>query len=176
MRAFAFSFLAAAAVPFAACPAAAQAPAGPPSGTYDLALCRSARCAPGDTSAAYLTVTLVLFDSADAARRDLPRPEWQRGAANGCFAVRHHRAQHDSYAGIVSGGTLRWTAAPGDSGRIEFPLYRSPDAGYTVRVVGGAGRLAGSGTSWGAGAAEISAPRDTVVAVRVGGPDPARCQ
>ena len=172
MRTLVCRLLAAVAVTFPGYTAAGQAVAG----TYTLALCRSAPCAPGDTGAAYLTATVVLLDSADAARRGLARPAWERGAANGCFAVRHRRAQHDSYAGIRLGGSLRWASAPGDSGRIVFALYRSPDAAYTVRVAPTAGGLAGSGRSDGAGAAKIVAPPDTVVAARVGPPDPARCQ
>lgn len=172
MRTLVCGLLAAAGVSLSGSAASAQAAPG----TYTLALCRSAPCTPADTGAAYLTATVVLLDSADAARRRLAPPAWERGAANGCFTVRHHREQRDSYAGIEPGGSLRWTSSPGDSGRIVFALYRSPDAGYTVRVTSAAGRLAGSGRSYGAGAAEIVAPPDTVVAVRVGAPNAARCQ
>ena len=140
-------------------------------GTYALALCRAAPCAPDDTAAAYLTATVVLLDSVAATARALPRPAWELAPANGCFAVRYRRRpQPESYAGLQGVGSLRWGPAPGPVGRIAFALYRSPDAGYTVRLVPVADGLAGSGRSYGAGAAEIVAPSDTVVATRVATP------
>ncbi len=147
----------------------------PPAGSYELALCRAGPCAPGDTAAAYLTAVVVLLDSADAARLDLPRPRLARAPANGCFAVRHRRPRADSYAGLQDGGGLRWSRAAEGAGAVAFALFRSPDASYTVRVVPVAGGLAGSGASHGVGAAAISAPRDTVVARRIGDADPTRC-
>lgn len=146
-------------------------------GTYELALCRTASCAPGDTTTAYLTATVVLLDSAAAARHALPPARWQKEAANGCFRVRHYRQLTDSYAGIMREGRLHWRRpVAGASGALTFLLYRSPDASYGVQVSPATGGLAGWGTSDGIGVAEISGPRDTVVAVRVSEADPARCR
>lgn len=146
------------------------------SGSYELALCRAAPCTPGDTAAAYLIATVVLLDSAAAAAGNLPSPRYERGPANGCFRIRHSRRLGDSYAGISRAGQFRWRPLAGSPGTLTFPLYRSPDASYIVRVAAMVGGLAGWGTSGGIGVAEISAPRDTVVAVRVSDAALAQCR
>ena len=146
------------------------------SGTYELALCRTAPCVPGDTVAAYFTATVVLLDSATAAAQSvLPRARYEREPANGCFRVRHYQRLADSYAGIVKASSFTWQPLGESPGTIAFRLYRSPDASYRVRTTVIGDRLTGSGTSDGVGAAEMHAPRDTVVAVRVAEADVARC-
>ena len=137
-------------------------------GTYDLAVCRGGRCALRDTATAYLLATVVLFDSAGAAAADLPPAHYERGQrATGCFWIRYHKKVGDSYAGISPRAYFMW----GGVGSIRFPLYRSPDAGYVVELRRTATGFDGGGTSWGVGVVEIQAPRDTVVAARVGPPD-----
>jgi hypothetical protein len=150
----------------------ATAPAELP-GTYDLALCRGERCVPRDTATAYLLATLVLFDSAGAVRADLPPVRYQtRQRATGCFWIRYRKRVGDSYAGILLRDYFIWTGA---GGVVRFPLYRSPDAGYGVELRRNPTGLVGGGTSWGVDAAEIHAPRDTVVATRLGPADRLRC-
>ena len=150
--------------------------AQPVSGTYELALCRAAPCAPTDTAAAYLIATVVLLDSAAAARHGLPRPRYEQGSANGCFRIRHSRRLGDSYAWISGTGEFRWRPVVGSPGALTFALYRSPDASYDVQLSPTTGGLAGWGNSGGVGVADITAPRDTVVAVRVSDAALAHCQ
>lgn len=146
------------------------------SGTYELALCRAAPCVPGDTAAAYLTATVVLLDSAETARVALAPPRYDRAPANGCFRVLHYRRLGDSYAGIVAAAGLRWRAAASAPDTIRFLLYQSPDATYGVHLSSTADGLTGWGNSGGVGVAAITAPRDTVVAVRVADANSALCR
>ena len=145
-------------------------------GTYELAVCRAAPCRPSDSATAYATFTVVIYDSLAAARIDMPRASYEVAPATGCF-VRGHRRDvvPDSYAGISLREYFVWKADRG--GDVLVPLFRSPDAGYVVRLRATAGGLAGTGTSYGfdfPGPAPVY-PRDTVVAVRVGPPDRLYC-
>ncbi|HKG91779.1 MAG TPA: hypothetical protein VKA84_07815, partial [Gemmatimonadaceae bacterium] len=160
---------------------------GGPAGTYRVQVC-GARCAPGDTAAAGFLGVLVL-DTADlpvshlsgAERRAFPFASFADEAdapSNLCFVLREGPAISHSMAGIHEVGRARWRRpAPGparDSGVVEFELYGSADAGYSVRAVAGGGRLEGMGSSWGAGVVEHSI-QEHIVGVRTGPPQPELC-
>lgn len=144
-------------------------------GTYEVAVCRSAPCAPADSASAYASFTVVLYDSIAAARLDMPRASQSAVPATGCF-VRGQRRRDppDSYAGMSGREYIVWTA---DSGAVGFALFQSPHAGYVVRLRPTVGGLAGTGTSYGFELFEPRRifPRDTVVAIRVGPPDRLYC-
>jgi hypothetical protein len=142
-------------------------------GTYQLAVCRGPACVPRDSTTGYVLATLVLLDSAGAVAADMPPAQWEPSRlATGCMVVRHRRNVGNSYAGISVREYFVWRDS---AGQVYFPLFRSPDAGYSVSARMTATGLAGRGGSWGAGAAEIHGPPDTVVAVRTGPPDRLRC-
>ena len=136
-------------------------------GTYSLLVCRQG-CRGWDTTRAYLAGTVVLLDSALRAADGQPVRARYEVSANGCFHKRELKRVRDSYAGIRADGYLLWERND-SSGRVQFSLYRSPDAGYFVSLVLTAEGAKGTGESWGAGAAEIHAPGDSVVLRRVGG-------
>ena len=146
----------------------AQSPPSP-AGTYTFDICRGG-CGPRDQPGAYLRGTLILLDSV------IPVPEsWGRYHPNACFQLTQIRPQEDSYAGIWKHGLTVWQRA--DSGHgISLILYRSPDAGYDADLRVMETELRGSGGSWGTGVAEIHAPRDSIVARRVGPPNPGSCR
>ncbi len=145
-------------------------------GTYSLLICRDG-CR-SDTNHAYVRGTVVLEPRAfklndlpsdvrsrlERAYRDAQGP-WG-ASVNGCFAVTGSRS--DSYAGINRVGFLHWL--PNTDRLVTIELYRSPDAGYDITLSARQDTLRGFGRSWGAGAAEIHAATDSVVAWRVGPP------
>src|SRR5688572_1746922 len=149
-------------------------------GTYSIAVCKQLPCSPGDSASASVVGTLVLLDSVllrssipDSARwlfNPFQEPSQSR---NACYALKRLQENVETHAGGVS--TSHWHRDPQQLDRIRFTLYRSPDALHevSVRVVGS--RLEGSGQSSGVGAAETHWPKDSVVAVRVGPPDPSIC-
>jgi hypothetical protein len=144
--------------------------AAAPNGTYLVAVCRAAPCVPTDTVTPYLVATLVLFnDDGDAAQGVLPRRQRVEGD-NGCYQVRHRRNQPDSYAGIRDHWWTAWQWDSEHPGDIVVGLFWSLDASYAARLRLRDGLWTGSGRSWGVGATAISAPTDTVVAVRLGPP------
>ena len=164
----------------AACAGTAPSPAASTprelAGTYELAVCRGEQCRPSDSATAYASFTVVIYDSLAAARIDMPRASYEVAAATGCF-VRGHRRNvvPDSYAGISLREYFVWKSDSG--GAVVFPLFRSPDAGYVVRLRSSATGLAGTGRSYGIdfpGPPRVY-PRDRVVAVRVGPPDRLYC-
>ena len=97
---------------------------------------------------------------------------WDSRPANGCFELEPVR-RANSYAGIQRMGLLSWTFEP-DSG-VAFSIFRSPDAGYRVRVGIRTDSLIGRGDSWGAGAAEIGVPADFVHGSKLGPADTEIC-
>jgi hypothetical protein len=143
----------------------------PPSvaGTYHLAICRGTSCTPDDSATAYVLATVVLLDSAGAVAADMPpsRYEPPNRRATGCMVIRHRRdVSGGSHAGLMGRGYFIWRDS---AGYIHFPMYKSPDAGYAVRVRPTAAGLTGGGQSWGVeGITPIRPPRDTVVATRTG--------
>jgi hypothetical protein len=139
-------------------------------GNYQLLVCREG-CGGGDTSRAYIVGTLVLGDTSIHSRRGISLAD---GSSNGCFQLERIKEMKDSYAGIMRGARVRWKrVAQSDS--ITFPLYRSPDAGYEVQLVRSGDTFKGTGRSWGAGAAYIEAPRDSIIAMRIGDVDSQVC-
>jgi hypothetical protein len=144
------------------------APAGL-AGTYAFQLCRE-RCAARDTAGSYLSGRLVLIDSTLGKR-----PFLQFESANACFEFRSGPIRADSYAGIQRAGLTHWKRLSA-SGHVKVTLYRSPDAGYDISVALSGRDLKGTGGSWGAGAAEIHAPSDSVLAQYIGPPDVEWCK
>jgi hypothetical protein len=94
--------------------------------------------------------------------------------SNACYTLSRALGNPPTYAGIGAAGTTRWLRDR-TSGIVEFGLYRSPDARHVVRAALRGDTLTGTGTSSGAGVGEIDYPRDTIVALRVGPPDLAKC-
>ena len=156
-----------------ACPADVQGQDQGLPVTYDLQICRGS-CDAKD-GGPYLTgtVTLLPVGMRDRSGR-LLRAESGAGVINGCYTLTRIRPQNDSYAGTQPKGYLSWTYRFSDS-TLTFALYRSADAGYDVELKPASPDLAGTGRSWGPRVAKISAPRDTVIAVRRKSPDSARC-
>lgn len=150
-------------------PAVTQAPQV--QGTFDLFVCRNG-CQGRPSSRAYVRATVVLMERPlrppdDSVDVD---PTWK---PNGCFFLSRKRERSDSYAGLEPRGLLTWRS---DSVAIWFDLYRSPDAGYRVVVVASAAGYSGRGDSWGDGAAEITAPTDSIEMVRIGPAQSSACQ
>ena len=145
---------------------------GSVAGVYTLLICRGG-CRDWDTTRAYLTATVVLLDSTMKAADGSPIRARYQLAANGCYRKRELKRVRNSYAPFRETGYLLWERD--STAGIVFPLYRSPDAGYEVAVTFTADGARGTGESWGAGAAEIHAPRDSVVLHRQGAPDAGFC-
>ena len=151
----------------------------PIGGSYRLLVCRDT-CGHRDSTLAYVKGTLVFSDSSfdlrsvpTAAREHMEFSYMFMGNAgtsdtrpNGCFILSPLKKVADSYLGIESVGLLKWQR--GTTGIIYFDLFRSPDAGYHVVLDAATSQFTGSGESWGAGAAEIHAPSDSVIAWRLG--------
>lgn len=150
-------------------------------GTYDFWLCKAANCASNHTSEAFVRGKLILSDTTleltvlpDSARPLLsgmfgPKP------LNACWAV-ERRTSRTTYAGGGGVGSTRWDFVHGDSARITFGLYHSPDAGHRVTASVVNGVLRGRGESSGAGVAEVHWATDTVVGIRIGPPDVRICR
>ncbi len=146
-------------------------------GTYRFWLCQPA-CAPNDSSNAYVVGVAVLVRDSSSLPAEVHghwlyrMTSFDERPVNGCFALQPVR-RADSYAGIQRQGLLSWKFEP-DSG-VTFSVFRSPDAGYRVRVGIRADSLIGRGDSWGGGAADIRVPADFVRGSRLGPPDPEIC-
>jgi hypothetical protein len=141
-------------------------------GTYRVLLCRSA-CAV-DSSGAFARGILVLSDSVLKGKDGKPIAiAFREHPANGCFAQDSGTHRTLSYATFRKATVLDWARLPG--GWIEFELYQSPDANYTVTLKQWGARLIGIGQEAGYGAAEFHPPPDSVVAIRLGPPRPAVC-
>lgn len=95
------------------------------------------------------------------------------GVPNACFALRRRSRDIETYAGIATTGLTHWSVGPDSVVRIE--LYRSPDAGYEVRLRWRPGGLQGEGRSWTVGVADARNSDEEVVAERIGAPDIRRC-
>ena len=121
---------------------------------------------------AYALATVVLFDSAGAVAADMPPAAYEIQRATGCMVMRHRRPPMHTYAGASAREYFIWSLTA-DS--LVFPLFRSPDAFYFVRVRRTERGLSGVGSSFGVGAAEIHGPADSVVALRTGPPVRLRC-
>ncbi len=154
-------------------------------GNYRLLICREG-CGEADTSRAYIVGTLALSDTAIRSQQEkllfyliptdtvLRSRRMARLAANGCFQLDRIKEMGDSYAGIIEGARIHWRRIS-RTDTIVFPLYRSPDAGYTVKLVQAGETFRGTGRSWGAGTAAIAAPDDSILVTRVGDAAAAEC-
>jgi hypothetical protein len=162
--------------------ALAQPPRELRPGTYALRLCR-VTCDPRYPKNTFRSGWIVLGD-APVDLSNLPDSvrKWlelsyimmaDRGPANGCFHFTSNRPEVATYAELA--GLLRWQR-DGTRDSVSFQLYQSPDAGHDVRVVSTPTGFAGTGHSWGAGAASVDYPDDLVVGEYLGPPNAARCE
>jgi hypothetical protein len=147
-------------------------------GTYEIAVCKVGRCAPGDTAVTLTQGILVLFATRlppvpDSAINLLRLPFLAEG--NMCFALEPRRPGSQTYAGLAGVEATRWQPDSATGQRITFSLYFSPDAGHEVTARIRHGTLGGRGTSWGAGVAAVEYPPDTIVGRRLGPPDITPC-
>jgi hypothetical protein len=145
-------------------------------GTYEIIICKRA-CSFSDRENVIATAALVLFDhvmTLEEWSRIDPNYNYDTRDSNACYTVsRKDGAQ--TYAGVSKKGISPWVLN-GDT--IEFNLFRSPDAGYSVEVNQTGNLLAGTGKSWGAG---MGAPPkeygpDIIVARRLGPPNISACR
>ena len=149
---------------------------GPVAGTYELIICKSA-CSFSEPGNVFAKAVIVLLDHV-MAQKDVeqinPSAYFGDQPVRACFAVkRNFEAQ--SYAGIDETGVTAWLIS---GHTLEFTLFRSPDAGYSVEVERNGDLLAGTGRSWGVG---MGAPPpeyspDLVVGRRRGPPDISVCR
>jgi hypothetical protein len=146
-------------------------------GTYAVRVCRGA-CDPNDTTRDLRRGTLVLAEHPlDLAQQpdsvQLLLVLDHADPVNGCYVLRYVRDDPPSYADGTVGGS-EWEL-DSTGARLWFSLYASPDAGYEVDARGTPDQLRGQGESWGVGAAEVHYSLDSVVATRIGPPDPGIC-
>ena len=149
-------------------------------GTYSLFVCKQGPCEIGDTSRAATSGFLVLSDSVmafrhvpDSLRLLLVMHGVIDGAPNACYALRKRVRDVPTYAGSRAAGVTHWEL--NGAGELLFGLYRSPDAGHQAHVRAFGDTLRGRGQSWGAGTAAVDYSSDTLVAIRIGPPDPEVC-
>lgn len=146
-------------------------------GTYAIRICRG-HCS--DTHARpYLVGNLVLFDR---GLRDVNgHPLWvtmERHPANGCVALKRIIGQSGIYSGFPEKNYVVWRPSQSDNA-IEFELFRSPDAGYSVMLKLTPKGLGGSGMFWGGVVGTRTGaplPSERVIAERVGEPDIKFCE
>jgi hypothetical protein len=139
-------------------------------GTYSLIFCRDG-CGNWDTTRAYLTGTVVLFDSTlkDPDRKPIAELV---GFANGCFRNRVLKNEFPSHAAIRLSGFLSWKQSD-TTGQVAMHLFRSADAAYSVTALLGPQGGKGMGTWWMNGATDSNP--DSVLLRRTGEADPAFC-
>lgn len=150
---------------------------GQVAGTYAVAVCKGAPCVPDDTVHAVAWGQIVLFNEPinlvalpDSARRLLAGIHLH-APTNGCTIMRS--APHvQTYLAVTSG--TRWESIAGAPDQITL-LSRSPDATYDALLRVTVNGMSGTGSSWGAGAAKVDWPTDTIVARRIGPPDLNAC-
>jgi hypothetical protein len=154
-----------------------------PAGTYRIQICRTP-CDPR-TTADIATGTLVLMAKSFAPTR-IAGPalayfqRYERGLLavyaenqpNSCFVLQKGSSAR-SYAGSSPVALTRWSAR--ENGDIGFPLYQTPDAGYSTRVRIAGRDLVGGGSSWGPDSSMDSMPSDSIFAQRIGPPDVSVC-
>lgn len=143
-----------------------------PVGTYDMIICKK-RCSFADTTAVIATARVVLSSQALPIRdRDQVYPFLiQPEEARACFVTKEVR-KADTFAALSPSGFSAWKVTKSE---IEFSLFRSADAGYTVDAKLNTDGFVGHGTSWGAGAAKTTFSPDVVVARRIGTVDLSVC-
>lgn len=156
----------------------------PPAGTYRISICR-APCDPRiQTDIA--TGTLVLSNRvfapnsiAEPARSYFAEHErellvlYAENRPNACFVL-EKGAQRNTYAGASRVALTRWSARPNSA--LGFPMFQTPDAGYSTRVTVSGRDLVGRGESWGPDESMDSIPPDSIFAQRIGPPDLSVCE
>jgi hypothetical protein len=93
--------------------------------------------------------------------------------ANACFSLSHTQRSlqgQELYAGILRRSVTNWNS---DARGIDVPLYRSPDASYTLRGTFYKNVYSGEGLQ--SFCCGVSSPRSFFRAVRVAGPDLGKC-
>lgn len=138
-------------------------------GTYEIIVCKEG-CAFSDMRNVFVKGTVVLdgrrFPTGDVRQIESsfigPNEEFRA-----CFSLTVLR-NADSYAAFGGAGPTSWRMT---DGAIEFLTFRSPDAGYSVNVTMNGGGFAGTGISWGVGAADSHFTNDIVIGKRIGPPD-----
>ena len=113
-------------------------------GKYSLLICRDG-CGNWDTTRAYLTGTVVLFDSTLKDVNRKPIGVLYLGYANGCFRNRVLKKEFPSHAAIRLSGFFSWQQS--SSGQVALRLFRSADAAYSVSVSLGPQGGTGTGTA-----------------------------
>ncbi len=151
-------------------------------GTYELTLChprcdlRGTRVGHGVLVVVADTLVLPVEDSEQQELREASR--WLRlsssAAPNACFRLTAQRevAGREYYPGIIEAGLI---AVREQGGRVEFLLYRSPDASFVVVVRHATpAQFAGAGLQhdWDGSAWEAG----EVVGRRIGAADARRCR
>lgn len=155
----------------------------PPAGTYRVRICR-APCNPR-VEADIATGTLVLSNRVFALN-SIPEPArsyfaehegdllvmYAENRPNACFVLQKG-VQRNTYAGASRVALTRWSARP--NGALGFPMFQTPDAGYSTRVKVTGHDLVGRGVSWGPDATMDTVPPDSIFAQRIGAPDLSVC-
>lgn len=155
----------------------------PIAGTYALRLCKADRpCVATDSAAVLVHGYVVLSDSLGFGR--LPKGLHSRfrrfGAAgvvpSGCYALERGPgwAELHTLAGVSAARWFRWTPT-GEAGGVEFALYTSPDARHVVHARVDDAGLVGVGASWSAYRSYDPVGPDSVIATRIGPPEPEHC-
>ena len=145
------------------------------SGTYLIRICR-APCNPHADSTLLVTGTVVLLNH--PVRRYLPPDtaiweDYSHRYRNACFDLTVIRRDSLTYAGILPIGMMGWDREESDS--IGFSLYWSIDARYWVTAQIRNGGLHGTGQSFLAVFPHDPFPTDSVVGLRIAGPDEMKC-
>jgi hypothetical protein len=123
------------------------------SGSYAANFC-SGECA--DSSTLSARGTLVLFDSTislgrltsrarQVALRNFGAVRRQDSLPNACYILRPGDSSRQSTVSNLSFSFTTWVA---DTGGVEFLLFRSPEAGYTVSARLRGDSLIGHGVHW----------------------------
>jgi hypothetical protein len=143
-------------------------------GAYAVRFCRES-CA---AAASYRTGTLVLLEQPLRDAQGRTRSKWlERGPINGCLIL-------DPVHGIPDGWAFRPEAAPRrflawsamEDHSMRFELFRTPDAGYVVRLRLTPAGLGGTGMVWMDLPGNASPPgQDAIQAHRIGDADQTRC-
>lgn len=163
--------------------ATAQAP---DPGTYRVWLC-AAECALSDSARAIGVATVVIVgeraaaaEPAQSALRSLRAVEDLRtdgATANVCFVVERRAPDisgEELFFGIRPRGRTRWRYTAGEG--FSLPVYRSPDAGYTLRWAASGPVTRGEGWSYGWSGTTRDHRNAFFVARRLGEPDVILCQ
>lgn len=118
-------------------------------GTYELLICKRA-CSFAHRRDVFATAILVLYDSA-IPQKEVDRIEptylYDPLKANACYAVKRN-VEAQSYASASEVGVSSWRRS---ERTIQFLLFHSPDAGYSVELKRTGDLLIGTGRSWGVG-------------------------